>query len=236
MSSKTHDYEQQAGEYADLGLAGTQLLAFRDIETLLETYAGPITSALDYGCGAGRSTRFLKNLGLNVIGVDVNLDMLDQARSKDGPGVYHQIGSGTIPFEDGEFDLVFSSFVLLEVSSLDEIERILGEMRRVLRPDGTIVFVTASMEASEGEWVSLSYAFPENDKPLRSGDTVKLHILDVDVVLHDYYWTDDDYRGAAERAGLRVVALHQPLGSPDDGIAWRDEATMSPLSIYVLKN
>lgn len=234
--SKTHDYEKHAGEYADLGMEGTQFLAFRDIPMLIEEHAGSIDSALDYGCGAGRSTRFLKRLGLHVVGVDVSPEMLEQARSKDRSGEYHQVPSGHLPFEDATFDLVFSSFVFLEVSRLEEIESVLTEMKRVLRKDGVVVFVTDSMDASKGDWVSLSYAFPENDRPLRSGDTVKLLIRGIDVVLHDYFWTEDDYSGAAERAGLTLATIHKPLGSSDDGIEWRDETTMSPVAIYVLRN
>src|SRR6478672_10759794 len=82
--SKTHDYEKHAGEYAELGMEGKQYLAFRDIPMLIREYAGAIASVLDYGCGAGRSTRFLKRLGFNAVGVDVSQEMLEQARSKDG--------------------------------------------------------------------------------------------------------------------------------------------------------
>lgn len=235
MSVKTHDYEKQAGAFAELEMQGTQYLAFRDVPMLIREHAGSIASVLDYGCGAGRSTRFLKRLGLDAIGVDVSQDMLEQARSKDVSGEYHHIPSGRLPFDDSSFDLVFSSFVFLEISRIDEIERILKEMKRVLRDDGTIIFVTSSTEATRGHWVSLSYAFPENDKPLKSGDTVKLLIQGVDVVFHDYFWTEDDYSGAAERAGLTVTALHKPLGSPDDPVEWRDETKMSPVAIYVLR-
>ena len=162
--------------------------------------------------------------------------MLEQARSKDRSGEYHHIPSGLLPFEDSTFDLIFSSFVFLEVSRIEEIERVLKEMKRVLRKDGIIIFVTSSTEATEGNWVSLSYSFPENDKPLQSGDTVKLLIQGVDVVFHDYFWTEEDYSGAAERAGLNLAKLHKPLGSRDDSIEWRDETKMSPIAIYVLRN
>lgn len=236
MSIKTHDYEKQAGAFAELEMQGTQYLAFRDIPMLLREHAGSIASVLDYGCGAGRSTRFLKRLGFNAVGVDVSQDMLEQARSKDGSGEYQHIPSGLLPFEDSTFDLVFSSFVFLEVSRIEEIERILKEMKRVLRKDGIVIFVTSSTEATEGNWVSLSYSFPENDKPLQSGDTVKLLIQGVDVVFHDYFWTEEDYSGAAERAGLNLAKLYKPLGSRDDSIEWRDETKMSPIAIYVLRN
>jgi len=235
MSKTTHDYEKHAGDYAELGMEGTQYLAFRDVPALIREYAGPVDAALDYGCGAGRSTRFLKGLGLSAAGVDVSPEMLDEARAKDNSGEYHHIPSGRLPFEDSTFDLVFSSFVFLEVSRIEEIERILREMKRVLRSSGVIMFVTTSMEAPRGDWVSFSYAFPENDRPLQSGDTVRLLIHGIDVVLHDYYWADDDYKQAAERAGLTLVELHKPLGSVDDSIAWRDEARVSPIAIYLLK-
>jgi hypothetical protein len=84
--------------------------------------------------------------------------------------------------------------------------------------------------------VSLSYSFPENDKPLQSGDTVRLLIQGVDVVFHDYFWTEQDYIGAAERAGLILAKLHKPLGARDDSIEWRDETKMSPIAVYVLRN
>lgn len=236
MSIKTHDYEKQAGAYAELEMQGTQYLAFRDIPLLIREYAGSIESVLDYGCGAGRSTRFLKRLGLNVVGVDVSQDMLKQARSKDRSGEYRNIPSGLLPFEDSSFDMVFSSFVFLEVSRIEEIERILKEMKRVLRKDGVVIFVTASSEATEGDWVSLSYSFPENDRPLQSGDTVKLLIQGVDVVLHDYFWTEEDYIRAGESAGLTFTTLYKPLGSRDDSIEWRDETKVSPVAVYVLRN
>ena len=47
MGDKTHDYEKHAGDYADLGMEGTQYLAFRDISSLIQDHAGSISSVLD---------------------------------------------------------------------------------------------------------------------------------------------------------------------------------------------
>ena len=63
---KTHDYDKHASKYAELGIDDTNYLAFRDIPQLIQKHANGL-AALDYGCGAGRSTRFLKNLGLDVV-------------------------------------------------------------------------------------------------------------------------------------------------------------------------
>lgn len=233
MEMKTHDYGKHAGEYAELGIEGTYYLAFRDVPELLQKYVSG-KQALDYGCGAGRSTRFLQSLDFDTIGVDISNDMLEQARFKDKSGRYHHIQSGQLPFEDSSFDLIFSSFVFLETSSLDEIEEILSEMKRVLKRDGFITIVTSPTEGYGSNYVSFSYDFPENAKTFQSGDTVKLLIKGTGMILHDYYWTEQDYAQAFSNVGLKITELLKPLGCDDDPIEWLDESKVSPMLIYVL--
>jgi len=48
-----------------------------------------------------------------------------------------------LPFEDGEFDCAVAAWMLYHVSDID---RALGELARVLRPDGHLVAVTNSRE------------------------------------------------------------------------------------------
>lgn len=234
MTTKTHDYEKFAAEYANLGIEGTYYLAFRDIPELLKKFSKG-KKALDYGCGAGRSTMYLKKLGFNAVGVDISQDMLAQAWSNDKNGEYHHIMSGSLPFDNESFDVVFSSYVFLEVSSLKEIKNILLEMKRVLKKDGIIVFVTSSMESPKGNWVSFSYDFPENKKPLNSGDTVKLLIRGTNVILYDYYWTDDDYKKLFNATGLKALQVHKPLGNINDSINWLDENKTPPMVVYILE-
>lgn len=59
----THDYKKYANDYSKLGVTGTYFLEFRDIPFILEEYAKDKKKILDYGCGTGRSTRFIKDLG-----------------------------------------------------------------------------------------------------------------------------------------------------------------------------
>jgi SAM-dependent methyltransferase len=230
---KTHDYTKYADEYAGLGFEGTFLLAFRDIPELLHRHVKG-RKALDYGCGAGRSTRYLKTLDLEVMGVDISGDMLSQARQNDPSGQYIDIQSGQLPFPESCFDLIFSSFVFLEIPTLAEMEKILAELKRVLKHNGVIVFVTGSNDFYKGNWVSVTFDFPENHREVRSGETVKVLIKGTDVVLYDYYWTEDDYAKTAERAGLRIRDVLIPLGRDDEPIEWLDEKRSGPISIYVL--
>ena len=231
---KSHDYEKYAVEYSELDIEeGTYFLAFRDIPKLLQKYVNG-KKALDYGCGSGRSTRFLKSLGFDAVGVDISYDMLEQARLKDRSGEYHHIQSGQIPFEDLSFDLIFSSFVFLEASSLDEIEKILFEMKRVIKQDGSIAIVTSPTESYESNMVSFSYDFPENKRTIQSGETVKFLIQGTNVILYDYYWTEQDYEQTFNNVGLRIAEILKPLGKDDDPIVWLDEKKVSPWLIYML--
>jgi len=52
------------------GVSGTYYLAYRDLPALIQQHV-PGRRALDFGCGAGRSTRFLQRLGFQVFGADI---------------------------------------------------------------------------------------------------------------------------------------------------------------------
>jgi len=77
-----YEHWEWARAYATLEFPGTYYLGFRDLPALIRRYDHG-SRALDFGCGTGRSTRLLRNLGLNVIRADISQAMLDQARALD---------------------------------------------------------------------------------------------------------------------------------------------------------
>ena len=80
-----YDDAKRAEAYAKLEFHGTYYLAYRDLPGIIfEQVKG--RKAIDFGCGTGRSTRFLQNLGFNTIGVDVAVDMITKARARDPQG------------------------------------------------------------------------------------------------------------------------------------------------------
>ncbi|MEW5982749.1 MAG: class I SAM-dependent methyltransferase [Acidobacteriota bacterium] len=99
-----------AEAYSQLQFPGTYYLAFRDLPALVSRHATG-RRALDFGCGAGRSTRFLRSLGFDAIGIDIAEDMLARAHALDPEGDYRLIPDGHLgAFEVSGFDLVFSAF------------------------------------------------------------------------------------------------------------------------------
>jgi SAM-dependent methyltransferase len=228
----SHDYATYSRDYAALDVSGTFYLAFRDLPYIIPN-GNNESLALDFGSGAGRSSRFLKSLGYNVVGVDRSHEMTEEAKLRNGGIDFIQIGGNKLPFNCDFFDLVFSSFVFIEQKSLAEITDILSEMRRVLKPNGKIVFVVSIISDIKDNWISFDYDFPENQKKLNSGTVLKLNIKDSGIILYDYNWLEEDYLKAIHNAGLVLLDKYTPLGNDYDPIEWKDEKTKEYFRIFV---
>lgn len=102
---------------------------------------------LDVGCGTADLSIAFSNLG-PVFGCDFCHPMLRIGRDKIARSrMPHEVqlveGDALhLPFPDAAFDVAVSAFV---VRNLASIEGGLGEMRRVLRPDGTLGILDFSM-------------------------------------------------------------------------------------------
>jgi SAM-dependent methyltransferase len=87
---------------------------------------------LDLGCGVGHSYQLLSPR--ETVGVDVSPEIL---AGQDRETVVADMRD--LPFADGSFESVLAAHSIEHVSDAD---RVLSEVRRVLAPSGTAVFVT----------------------------------------------------------------------------------------------
>ena len=221
-----------AGQYALRDFTNTDRIVFRH---LADRGLVPPVRTLDVGCGAGRSTRFLCELGCEVVGVDHNEEMMVEARNRHSAGDYRVTSTaGPLPFRDGEFELLISSWMILEMAEETDIVSLLTECRRVLAPAGRALVVTNTPDFYAGDWLSCKVDHPENASPLRSQQRVKATLLPEGVVVSDTFWSDEDYRRFFSDAGFVARSTHRPLGLPEDGLPWRDELTTPPYVIYEL--
>ena len=102
----------------------------------------PGDRALDLGCGAGEFTALLAEAGAHPLGVDVAEAALVRARSRHPELDFGLVPiDGPLPFEDGSFDIVWSSEVIEHVA---DTARWLSEVRRVLGPGGRLLLTTPS--------------------------------------------------------------------------------------------
>jgi demethylmenaquinone methyltransferase/2-methoxy-6-polyprenyl-1,4-benzoquinol methylase len=94
--------------------------------------------ALDVCCGTGDLALAATEAGGRATGLDFSAAMLERARRK-APAIDWVEGDAlALPFVDGAFDVVTVGF---GVRNLDDLERGLGELRRVLRPGGRVAIL-----------------------------------------------------------------------------------------------
>jgi ubiquinone/menaquinone biosynthesis C-methylase UbiE len=233
--SNVYDDAERARAYSDLEFPGTYYLGFRDLPALVRKHVRG-TRALDFGCGTGRSTRFLKDLGFEVIGVDISPIMLDQARARDPHGDYRLVADGSLAgLGTGTLDLILAAFTFDNTTEQQKTTA-LRELRRLLAPGGRLVVLVSSADIYLHEWASFSTRdFPAN-RSARDGDQVQIVMLDVPdrrpVV--DVLCGDAHYRELFGSTSLQVVEAVRPLATGAEGVQWVSETTVSPWSIYVL--
>jgi ubiquinone/menaquinone biosynthesis C-methylase UbiE len=232
-----YEDEQMAAAYSRLEFPATYYLAYRDLPRIFAEHVKG-RRALDFGCGAGRSTRFLRTCGFDVTGVDIAGTMLRQAKAIDPDGDYRLTGDGDFTVLAGSsFDLILSAFPFDNVPTMAKKVAMFEALGRLLQPEGIIVNLVSSPEIYMHEWASFSTAdFPEN-KNARTGDVVRIinTAIDDHRPCEDILWPDDAYREVYARAGLAVVARHEPLAREDEPYTWVDETRIAPWVIWVLK-
>ncbi len=233
-----YDDKTRADAYAKLEFPGTYYLAFRDLPAIIGEHVEG-TKALDFGCGTGRSSRFLRDLGLDPVGVDIAENMLVQARELDPEGDYRLVPDGDLSaLTPGTFDLVLSTFTFDNVPAMEKKVALFRALKDLLKDDGHIVNLVSSPEIYVNEWASFSTAdYPEN-RTAASGDRVQIVMLDVADrrPVEDVLWTDEAYHEAYQRAGLVPIQSHRPLGKQGEPYSWVSETRISPWVIYVLRN
>jgi SAM-dependent methyltransferase len=231
-----YDDAVRADAYATLEFPGTYYLAYRDLPNLIARHVQG-TSALDFGCGAGRSTRFLRGLGFEAVGVDISAPMIHRAQERDPAGDYRLVANGDLDvLGDRTFDLVLAAFTFDNVPMEDKT-RLCTLLGRRLAPHGRFINLVSAPAIYVNEWVSFSTKTFAANRTAASGDTVLIEMRDVDDrrPISDVLCTDEDYRTAFARAALESVAVHRPLGRPNEPYPWDTELTISPWTIYVLR-
>ncbi|MGQ0720762.1 MAG: class I SAM-dependent methyltransferase [Candidatus Eiseniibacteriota bacterium] len=234
--SNVYDDDLRAEAYAKLEFPGTYYLAYRDLPAIIAEHVRGNT-ALDFGCGTGRSTRFLRKLGFDVLGVDISPSMLARARELDPQGEYRLVsddGAGSLA--PRSYDLALSAFTFDNVPTMERKVALLRALKHVLSGGGRVVNLVSAPEIYVNEWASFSTRdFPEN-RAAKSGDKVRIVMLDVEDrrPVEDILWTDEAYDEAYRRAELRVIRMYRPLAKESEPYSWVSETRIAPWVVHVL--
>ena len=178
-------------EYAEqiLPLAGRHLAGARRV--------------LDVGCGEGQIARLAVAGGAGpVVGVDASAAQIAEARRRDGGPRYLRASATALPVRAGWFDAAVACLV---VEHVDDLDGVLDEVARVLRPGGRFVlFLNHPLFQTPGSgWIDDQVV----DPPEQYWRVGKYLIEEVSIEEVD--------------AGVRLPFFHRPLGRYVNALAER---------------
>ena len=188
-------------------------------------------AALDVGCGEGRVSRLLKSQGYQVVGADPVVELVSAAKDAQSARDYAVCAAHALPFRDGSFDLVIAYNVLMDV---EDIAPALAEMRRVLRPAGTLIVSIVhpiadlgrfATEAPDAPFVITEPYFERRQfRASEARDGLEMPFMG---------WAQplQSYMSALEKAGLAIVSLKEP--QPGAGAENRHLARWSRLPLFL---
>ena len=155
-------YMDRLKKLEKLGHPASQLWRGIEVKLLLQQFGGELArpgEALDLGCGEGVVARAIWDRPV-VVGLDSDEKMVERARES---GVYRwviQRDGQKLPVADNSLDLVFSNSVLEHIK---QVEMVLMEVARVLKPGGRLVMTTPSMNLTGytrwGGWSPVRQAY-----------------------------------------------------------------------------
>lgn len=177
-------YLELARDYLDeFPLDRAMLAAFA--EHVRTAGAGPVA---ELGCGPGVITAHLRDLGLDVFGIDLSPVMIDLARET-YPDLRFEVGSmDALDLPDGTLNGIVAWYSVIHTPPAD-MPSYFTEFRRVLAPDGHLLLAF----------------FESEDEPVTPFDHK---------VTTAYRWPIDELAGLATGAGF--VEVGRMLRAPHD--------------------
>jgi SAM-dependent methyltransferase len=194
-------------------------------DRFLELLPAPGRLTVDVGCGEGRLSRHLKELGHTVVALDRSPTMLRYAREADPELEVLEADAAALPLADGTADLMVSFMSLMNT---DDLEAAMREAARVLETGGRYCLAIVHPLNSAGAFVSREPDAPfvidgsyfeqaQREMPV-DRDGLEMTFLDAHRPLEDYFM-------ALEAAGLHVERLREIADSSEtpreDALRWR---------------
>jgi SAM-dependent methyltransferase len=140
---------------------------------------------LEVGCGMGQfAAAVAERTDAEVVATDLSPRMVELASSR---GLDARVANvEALPFADAEFDCAAANWMLYHVPDVD---RALGELRRVLGDDGTLVATTIGAEHMADVWELVGFRVPLREFSRENGEEqlrrhfAKIERQDVDATL-----------------------------------------------------
>jgi ubiquinone/menaquinone biosynthesis C-methylase UbiE len=183
---------------------------------------------LDFGCGDGRYSLLLKEMGTNhVTGLDVSQKMIDLAKKKAKReiGVDFIVADGMqVPLESERVDLILSNFV---VHYFSDSEALLKELSRILKINGIFIGTFNVSDVDRG----FEYLYNTN-MPIRLGHGTE------SLVVHNLIKSGPEIHQALRDAGFvteEEKELEHPNARIDDSYRYKKHVHKNAVLLVLRK-
>jgi ubiquinone/menaquinone biosynthesis C-methylase UbiE len=189
--------------------------------------------ALDLGCGDGEYAAQLALMGFRVVGLDLAIGELRDARVATGPELDTRFVCGDatrLPFRDQAFDLVLSNSVIEHIPADTAV---FAEVRRVLKDDGQFILTTDTFPDHVSPWL--------RHVPERWRRQAFRGVTDLTAVMRQshetrhhvsQYYTPDLLRARLQGAGLSVTHVQSYMNGPVTAGIFELHLLLEALDLY----
>ncbi len=162
-------YDTVAKEYAE-AFSGEHEKKPKDRE-ILRRFAheiGDRRPVWDFGCGPGQTTKYLKDLGIEISGLDLSGKILEQARTLHPEINFRKGNILDVEFDDDSIAGVVAFYAIVHWTE-EQVERAFREVFRVLQPGGIFLFTyhigeeTIHIDEFLGKEVDIDFMFFTSD-------------------------------------------------------------------------
>jgi SAM-dependent methyltransferase len=203
--------------------------AFWAYRSAFAEFVGPGPGrAIDVGCGEGRLSRLLTEIGWTVTACEPVAALLDAARDAGSAQVYIEAPADALPVADAAFGLVLAYNMLMDVA---DPAAAVAEMARVLSPGGRLIVGIVHPLADRMLIASRSNA-PEDyfaRKPFEGSETRD----GLTMTFRGWAMPLSAYADLLTASGLAITRLSEPR--PDKAVGWHGTAdwSLAPLFLWI---
>lgn len=133
-------YDSVAEEYAEAFSCEHEKKPMdREMLLMFSQEIGDSTPIWDLGCGPGQTAQYLKDLGVEISGLDLSERLLAQARANH-PDIHFQKGDVLkLEFESNSIAGIVAFYAIVHFTE-NQVETAFKEIFRVLQPGGILLF------------------------------------------------------------------------------------------------
>ncbi len=160
-------------------------------------------SGLEIGCGEGHNSRLIAKRCKTLTAIDICEEFITYNQGLDSPAnlIFQEANAIDLPFDNESFDFVV---VLMAFMDMAEINKVLSQIYRVLKPNGFLQFSITHPCFNEfiGEWV-------ENNQGDRCGFLVKRYFFESKGEVHEW----QHFHASSDIAPFQTPRFVKPLST-----------------------